>query len=471
MNNGRLISALFFCGCLLLSSCQTTSVDFVASSSPEEAGGGGASSRPLHIGVYCAFNIGVSCRESAGEIWRTLEQMGALPSRLFSGEADPAGGAVDIVLRVSYFEGMIGVTDTAEAVSAYSGRTLFRISASGDGDSAKRNMNIAVGRILRKNFVPGAGLYRSLSKERSFYLAQKGEGAGDAGPLSVKGALPVVPKSVEKASGRRGDQEGLSVLSSADLPEYRFPVRRDAYAVVVGIEHYLTRVPDATYARRDALAVRRHLLAMGFAERHIHMIVDREATQGALKSELRWLRNNTDKNSLVFFYFSGHGAPDPASRESYLVTSDARLDDLADSAFPLPTLYRALDRLSAGQVIVALDSCFSGAGGRSVLETGSRPLVAVRTGSSVLGRSVALSAASQDQISGILRRKEHGVFTYYLLEGFNKKLSRAPSRGVSLAALYAYLRPRVEDSSRRHNRTQVPQMLFQSSDPSRIYLK
>jgi len=468
MVNRTLLPALLACGCLLLSSCQTTSVEFVASSEPGEGrSGAGGYSGPLHVGVYCAFIVDVSCRESAGKIWSTINEMGSLPSRLFSGDVNSEGGTVDVVLRVSYFEGMIGVIDTAEAVSAYSGRTLFRVTASGDGENARRKLNGAVSKILRENFVAGRGLYRSISGERQSYLA-KNKGSGGLGTISGVVASSGNQKGASVAREAKGF---LTVLSSVDLPDYHFPVIPDAYAVVVGIEHYLTSVPDATYARRDAYAVKRHLLAMGFAERHIHMIVDRDATQGALKSELRWLENNTDKHSLVFFYFSGHGAPDPSSREAYLVTSDSRLDDLPDSAFPLRALYRALNRLPAGEVIVALDSCFSGAGGRSVLETGSRPLVAVRTGSAVLGRSVALSAAANDQISGIRRRKEHGVFTYYLLQAMNHTFPHASSRGVSLSDLYAYLRPRVEDASRRHNRTQVPQILYQSSDPSRIFLK
>ncbi len=473
----------------LFASCQTGGGDFVAS--PDSSGGGGEGSSssgsslfgsmagsvsegnreegaggppnvgPLRIGVYCAFILDRPCQESAGIILRTIRQIGSQPRVLSSVDDGSANANVDMIVRLSYYEGLLGVTDTANAVSTYSGQTLFRLSATGSGDSAMRKLNASVSRILRRNFIVGASLYRSLASERPSNVARRQENLSPAAPAS--------PPSANVSS--RTSPKAFETLSRADLPDYRLPAQRDAYAIVVGIERYLTQIPNATYARRDAYAVKRHLQAMGFAERHIHMIVDRHATQAALKSELRWLRNNTDKNSLVFFYFSGHGAPDPASREAYLVTSDTRLDDLADSAFPLKDLYRSLDRLPAGHVIVALDSCFSGAGGRSVLETGSRPLVTVRTGTGNLGKTVALAAAANDQISGILRRKEHGVFTYYLLRSFNRKFSGAKDQGIPLSEIYAYVKPRVEDASRRHNRTQVPQILFQTSDPSRTYLK
>ena len=469
----------------LFASCQTGGGDFVAS--PDSSGGGGEGSSssgsslfgsmagsvsegnreegaggppnvgPLRIGVYCAFILDRPCQESAGIILRTIRQIGSQPRVLSSVDDGTENANVDMIVRLSYYEGLLGVTDTANAVSTASGQTLFRLSATGSGESAMRKLNTSVSRVLREKFITGASLYRSLASERPSAITPR--------------TKALSPRETASSVAAGETAKTFETLSRADLPDYRLPAQRDAYAIVVGIERYLTQIPNATYARRDAYAVKRHLQAMGFAERHIHMIVDRDATQAALKSELRWLRNNTDKNSLVFFYFSGHGAPDPASREAYLVTSDTRLDDLADSAFPLKDLYRSLDRLPAGHVIVALDSCFSGAGGRSVLETGSRPLVTVRTGTGNLGKTVALAAAANDQISGILRRKEHGVFTYYLLRSFNRKFSGAKDQGIPLSEIYAYVKPRVEDASRRHNRTQIPQILFQTSDPSRTYLK
>ena len=454
----------------LFASCQTASDNYVASldgsgegtGSPSDGTSEGeigskANVGPLRIGVYCAFILDRPCQESAGIILRTIRQIGSRPRVLSSVDDGTENANVDMIVRLSYYEGLLGVTDTANAVSTASGQTLFRLSATGSGESAMRKLNTSVSRVLREKFITGASLYRSLASERPSGITPR--------PKALS------PRETASSVAAGETAKTFETLSRADLPDYRLPAQRDAYAIVVGIERYLTQIPNATYARRDAYAVKRHLQAMGFAERHIHMIVDRHATQAALKSELRWLRNNTDKNSLVFFYFSGHGAPDPASREAYLVTSDTRLDDLADSAFPLKDLYRSLDRLPAGHVIVALDSCFSGAGGRSVLETGSRPLVTVRTGTGNLGKTVALAAAANDQISGILRRKEHGVFTYYLLRSFNRKFSGAKDQGIPLSEIYAYVKPRVEDASRRHNRTQVPQILFQTSDPSRTYLK
>jgi len=65
---------------------------------------------------------------------------------------------------------------------------------------------------------------------------------------------------------------------------------------------------------------------------------------------------------------------------------------LEDTAYPINRLYEKLNSINAKQVIVAIDACFSGAGGRSVLAKGTRPLVMeVDTGHITSGKIVYLA--------------------------------------------------------------------------------
>jgi uncharacterized caspase-like protein len=125
-------------------------------------------------------------------------------------------------------------------------------------------------------------------------------------------------------------------------------------------------------------------------------------------------------------------------------------------------LYEKLGALKAKRVIVALDSCFSGAGGRSVLAKGARPLVAkVDLGNRDSDKVTTLTASGADQISGTIEAEGHGAFTYFLLKGLNG--AAADDGGhVTLAALFKYLKPKVQDEAHRHEREQTPQ--FASSD-------
>jgi hypothetical protein len=240
--------------------------------------------------------------------------------------------------------------------------------------------------------------------------------------------------------------------SDVDAPAAKAGERPDDYALVVGIEKY-SRLPDARYAEHDADSVKSHLLALGYPERNIILLKGEQATRGPVQGYVEeWLPRNTKPDSRVFVYFSGHGSPDPKNGDAYLVPWDGDAMFLKSTAYPLKSLYASLARLKAKRVVVALDSCFSGAGGRSVLASGARPLVShVDTTDAPAGVTV-LSAASGDEITGTLDDQGHGAFTYYLLKAFNHG-------SLTVKAAYAELKPKVEDSAHRQNREQTPLMI------------
>jgi len=201
--------------------------------------------------------------------------------------------------------------------------------------------------------------------------------------------------------------------------------------------------------------VRSHLIALGYPERNIVLLGGSKATKtGIVKNVESWLPANVNEKSTVFVYYSGHGAPDPTTGKSYLVPWDGDPQFLDDTAYPVARLYEKLGALKAKRVIVALDSCFSGAGGRSVLAKGLRPLVSkVDAGNPGGGKVLSLTASGPDQVSGTLEDQGHGLFTYYLLSALNEKHGDA-----SVGDLYGFLKPKVQDAARRQNRDQTPQL-------------
>ncbi|GAG20109.1 unnamed protein product, partial [marine sediment metagenome] len=176
---------------------------------------------------------------------------------------------------------------------------------------------------------------------------------------------------VYAAPGRMPRTPALSVKAAAgsdvDKARYRSAPQAHDFAVVVGIEEY-SILPAAKFAERDAEAVASHMSALGIPLRHIVHLSGSKASYISLKKYLEsWLPRNVKPNSRVFFYFSGHGAPDVKTGEAYLVPWDGDPGFLKDTAYPLKRLYGSLGKLKAKEIIVALDACFSGAGGRSVL--------------------------------------------------------------------------------------------------------
>lgn len=222
-------------------------------------------------------------------------------------------------------------------------------------------------------------------------------------------------------------------------------------AVIVGVEKYQD-LPAAEYSAKDAHLVKDYFVSLGLKERNIELLLNERATLSGIKKTLEtWLPNHARKKSRVLIYYSGHGAPDASSGDAYLVPYDGDPNYLSDTGYPLKRLYEKMGRLPVKEVIVVLDSCFSGAGGRSVLAKGARPLVMMAAAPVIGTNMVVLSAAEGSQISTSSPEKGHGLFTYYFLKALNDGKKNIPD-------VYEYIRPQVEDDAKMLNVRQTPQI-------------
>lgn len=282
------------------------------------------------------------------------------------------------------------------------------------------------------------------------------------GKLSGSAALGQYATSLIASSLTTARQQSMSMgtkESEVDEPLYHLKENSSKFAVVIGIENY-SGLPPATFAQADAASVRRHLMALGYPERNIISLTDTAATRGAIQGYIEeWLPKNVTPDSTVLFYYSGHGAPEPKSGQAYLVPWDGNPQFLQSTAYPVRKLYESLSALSARNVLIFLDACFSGAGGRSVLAQGTRPLVSkIDTGIIGNQKLISFSASKEDEISGTVEDQGHGAFTYYFLKGLNG--AAADKNGnVTIKVLYDYILPNVQDAARRQNRDQTPQLM------------
>ncbi len=221
-------------------------------------------------------------------------------------------------------------------------------------------------------------------------------------------------------------------------------------AVIVGIEQYHRGLPRSEYSYNDARLMKAYLEALGFAPRNIEFLRDDEATRTDIqKSVERKLPNIVKSQSRVFFYYSGHGAPDPSTGTAYLLPYDGDPAYLQETGYPLARLYEMLGKLHARETMVVLDACFTGAGGRSVMAKGTRPLVMMAEAAPLPPRLAVLSATTGSQISASADEKEHGILTYYFLRAIREGRK-------SMADIYEHIRPLVQDEAKRQNVDQTP---------------
>ena len=269
-----------------------------------------------------------------------------------------------------------------------------------------------------------------------------------------------------KKDEKQTDAHAFSSSLKSDIDEVPLlnpKPNKNAYAIVIGIEQYRQKLPKADFATSDAKLMSEYLSkVLGYPEENVITLLNDYASNVDLAKYFeKWLPNNVEKDSTVFIYYSGHGAPDPKTGGAYLVPYDGDPSFIAETGYSLKRMYNALGKLQAKEIIVALDSCFSGAGGRSVIAKGARPLVMNLQSNMVLSSNMTvLSASSGEQISSTYDEKGHGLFTYFLLKGIKNEAVVNPDGSIKMDDLFGYIKPQVERIARKqYNNEQTPQLI------------
>jgi hypothetical protein len=306
--------------------------------------------------------------------------------------------------------------------------------------------------------LPGAAANckRGIELIKNIVRRQESAAAQAAKPstLTKEDLTMIVQAAVEGASKTHKNKTKVqsSVQSDIDKPFFSTESKimdDNDYAIIIGIEGY-SSLPKSDYSYDDAKLVKEYIKALGIKERNIELLTDEKATlSGIMKSIEAWLPNKLKKGGKVFVYYSGHGSPNPVTGEAFLVPYDGDPNYLDVTGYPLKRLYEKLGRLQASEVIVVLDSCFSGAGGRSVLAKGARPLVMTSQSAVLPQNMVVLSATQSSQISTSSQEKGYGIFTYYFLKALKDGKK-------SVAEIYEHIKPYVEDEAKSINVRQSP---------------
>jgi hypothetical protein len=239
-------------------------------------------------------------------------------------------------------------------------------------------------------------------------------------------ALATPSKTAPAASGNSPTRIGQA-LSPQDLQPYY----ANSWAVVVGIDHYMTAgVPRLRYAVADARAVAQALPGLGFAANRVLLLENAAATKAELERAIYGRIAEMEKDDRLLLFFAGHGEVQSirGGQEGYLLPYDADPNNLPLTALPMRELAQIGRRLPVKHVLFALDNCFSGyAATRGVSgRTTGAPLSVLTTEPVVQ----ILTAGTHGQVA--VEDSGHGIFTKHFLKGLE---GWADPEGGGLTAL------------------------------------
>lgn len=280
-------------------------------------------------------------------------------------------------------------------------------------------------------------------------------------PTSVVKAVPTpdFPHPWGEESGAASPGAGAPIDDALTLPAAA-SIKKDAVAIVIGVEKYRRDLPPATGATTDArnfarLAER----TIGVPPSQIRVLLDQDATKSSIDALLQeWLPRNVSQRGDVYFFFAGHGGPDPTTGARYLVPWDADPQFVTSQGLAVDTLAKRLQQLRAAHVFLFIDACFSGAGGRSVLAPGTRPIVLTKAAPiPVATKLVVLTASGPDEITGTTPAGR-GLFTHHLIDGVAGAADANGDRTVTVGELFEHVEQHVTIDARRQNRDQRPRL-------------
>jgi hypothetical protein len=258
--------------------------------------------------------------------------------------------------------------------------------------------------------------------------------------LTPKVSAAVAPRSPDQAS-----QSGFT----------------QGYALIIGIAGYpdtrklpISVLRDAT----DLFNVLSHPDQGGYQVGQIRLLLDQQATQEAIRSELEWLENTAGPDDTVLLFYSGHGGRATAAGQvnNYLLPYDVQPRDLSLTAISDDELTERLGSIKSPRLLAILDCCYAGGLG-AIKDTDEQPdpiqpglaensYERLAQGS---GRVIIASSRSSE-VSHVLNGMNNSLFTHTLLQAIN---GAAYTRGdglVRVLDVFNYLSEEVPKQAPQH---------------------
>ncbi|MFR9603451.1 MAG: leucine-rich repeat protein [Rikenellaceae bacterium] len=216
----------------------------------------------------------------------------------------------------------------------------------------------------------------------------------------------------------------------------------NTFVVIIANENYTTE-SAVDFALNDGRVFKSYCEStLGIPSENIRFVEN--GTLGSIGAGIGWLKKVLDvykQDANAIFYYSGHGIPNEATGDAFLLPTDCQGSDF-QYAYSINRLYSELGEAGAGSVTYFIDACFSGTHRKGDMMVAARG-VAIKAKSGVLsGNSVAFAAASGDETAFAFNEKGHGMFTYFLL----KKLQETKGQ-VSYGELANYIQQNVKQKS------------------------
>ena len=219
-----------------------------------------------------------------------------------------------------------------------------------------------------------------------------------------------------------------------------------SYAVIIGISRYKNLGPkdQLHYTEQDARAIHTVLISSEggqYKAENVHVLIGDDATLAAMRREIDvWLPSVAKEDDRVLIYFAGHGFL--VGGKGYLAPSDFTRANPTGTGYPMDDLAAVIgSKIHAKSKILLTDACHSGAITPEDTQNLNHTLVR-------LTQSLFSLTASRDREASYEKEDlQHGVFTYYVVQGLSGSADTDHDGVVTADELAEYVRAQVREAT------------------------
>ncbi len=282
-------------------------------------------------------------------------------------------------------------------------------------------------------------------------------------PLVMQALRSTIQVAVTEQSGSAAPSQTLSFTirptGSGGQSIDRAPARAsgarhpETSVLAIGLSSYLDhRIPGRKYASRDAEMVAKYFETLGgVPSSNIQVLTDRKATHSQIEKALReWLPTRPMKDGIVIVYFSGQALVSQAGEILFVPYDGAKA---ATTLYRLRSLEAVLAKLNPQLAILVFEGKIS--------PIQDNPKTTVIPQWELHGDKAMRLIAVEGLGKGIDDdTHQHGLFTYYLLQGLRGEADTNHDGKVTLGEIARFVRQKVVWSSKaKFGSMQRPQII------------
>lgn len=251
----------------------------------------------------------------------------------------------------------------------------------------------------------------------------KGLAIGD-GAQVIQSSSPQRRKPISTA---RGDTYPHSTSQEPPGPI------KDRWALMVGVNRYVDPAfPQLKFCVNDVLALEATLKALGYTVVSLHDDASEEhlmPTRDNVEAELARICQIAGPDDLIWVHIATHGKL--VNGKPVLITRETRAPTLTRRALRLADVEQQMRASQARRLVLTLDACHTGVEvGRDLADPEF-----IRNAYELAEGFALIAASTAQQVAQEWEAKEHGVFTYHLLEGLKGKADRNDKGFITVSDL------------------------------------